>query len=338
MAEEKREGLTGPEKAAIFLLTMGEDFTADIFRQLDDTEIKRLGRAMTHIKGVSPDDVQKVLSEFVGELTSPSDIRVKGDSFLKNTIAKAVTDERAENLLEDINSETGPVPFSTLRGVDAKVLGNFIRNEHPQTVALILAHLDPDKAAEILSEFPEQLQLDVVLRVAELDRVPHQMVEEVERVLNEELTAMGTVGTQKLGGAQTVAEILNQVDQATENAILSKIEEDKMELANDIRKLMFVFEDLANIDDRGIRSILKEVNNEELTLALKTASDNLRNKILSNLSERASEMIKEDLEVMGPVKLADVEKAQQAVLRVAKKLEAEGKVVIGKSGGEDVFV
>jgi flagellar motor switch protein FliG len=141
-----------------------------------------------------------------------------------------------------------------------------------------------------------------------------------------------------MGGAQTVAEILNQVDQATENAILSKIEEDKMELANDIRKLMFVFDDLINLDDRGVRAILKEVNNEELTMALKTASESMKSKILSNLSERAADMIKEDLEVMGPVRLADVEKAQQAILRVAKKLEAEGKIIIGKAGGEDVFV
>jgi flagellar motor switch protein FliG len=163
-------------------------------------------------------------------------------------------------------------------------------------------------------------------------------VEEIEQVLRQEITALGSVGTQKLGGAQTVAEILNSVDQATENAILTKIEEDKMELANDIRKLMFVFDDLVNIDDRGMRAILKEVNNEELTMALKTASETMLSKVLSNLSERASEMIREDLEVMGPVRLADVEKAQQAILRVAKKLEAEGKIIIGKTGGEDVFV
>ena len=337
MADAK-EGLTGPQKAAVLLLTMGEDFTADIFRQLDDMEIKNLGRAMSRIQNVTPDLVQGVLGEFYDEITSPTDLRIKGDSFLKNTISRAITDDRAENLLEDIHSDVGPVPFASLKDVDARVLANFIRNEHPQTIALILAHIDPGKAAEILADFPEQLQTDVILRVAELDTVPHQVVEEIESVLREEITALGTVGTQKLGGAQTVAEILNQVDQSTENAILSKIEEDKMDLANDIRKLMFVFEDLINVDDRGIRSILKEVNNEELTMSLKTASDELRNKVLANLSERAADMIREDLEVMGPVKLSDVEKAQQSILRAAKKLEAEGKVVIGKSGGEDVFV
>lgn len=330
--------LNGPQKAAIFLLAMGEDFTADVFRKLDDGEIRQLGRAMSKIQKVPPEVVQQVMAEFAGEITSPTEMHIKGDTFLKSTITKAITDERAEVLLEDITAEVGPVPFASLRDVDAKVLGNFIRNEHPQTVALIMAHLDPSKAAEVLSEFPEHLQTDVIFRIAELDTVPHQVIEEIEQVLREEISALGTVGSRKLGGAQTVAEILNQVDQTTENAILSKIEEDKMELANDIRKLMFIFDDLVHVDDRGIRAILKEVNNEELTVALKTASETMRNKILSNLSERASAMIKEDLEVMGPVRLSDVEKAQQSILRVAKKLEAEGRVIIGKSGGEDVFV
>ncbi|MBU2550731.1 MAG: flagellar motor switch protein FliG [Proteobacteria bacterium] len=337
MADAK--SMTGPQKAAVLLLTMGEDFTADIFRQLDDNEIRQLGRAMSRIQAVDPETIQEVLKEFVGEVTSPTELRVKGDAFLKGVVSRAITDDRAEGLLDDIGSDIGPAPFETLRDVDAKVLANFIRNEHPQTVALIMAHLDSGKAAEILSEFPEQLQIDVIMRVAELETVPHQVIEEIEQVLREEITSLGTVGAQKLGGAQTVAEILNQVDQTTENAILSRIEEDKMDLANEIRKLMFVFDDLSSVDDRGMRSILKEVNNEELTMALKTASQDLKQKVLSNVSERAAEMIREDLEVMGPVRLSDVEKAQQAILRVAKKLEAEGKVMIGKSGSkEDVFV
>lgn len=337
MADAKTE-LTGPMKAAIFLLTMGEEFTADIFRQLDDSEIKHLGRAMTKVSNVTPEIIQEVFGEFYDAVQAPTDLMVKGESFFKNTISKAITSERAEGLMEDLQHDVGPSPFESMRDVDAKVLGNFIRNEHPQTISLILAHLDPGKAAEIIAEFPEQLQTDVILRIAELDTVPPAMVDQIEQVLREEITALGSVGTKKLGGAQTVAEILNQVDQSTENTILTKIEEDKMDLANEIRKLMFVFEDLINVDERGIRAILKEVNNEELTMSLKTATEDMKNKILSNLSERAAEMIKEDLEVMGPVKLADVEKAQQAILRTAKKLEAEGKIVIGKGGGEDVFV
>jgi len=330
--------LSGPTKAAIFLLTMGEEFTADIFRKLDDTEIRQLGRAMARISNVAPSTIQQVLSEFVEEMTSPTELRIKGESFLKNTISRAITDERAEDLLEDIHAEVGPVPFESLQDVDAKVLANFIRNEHPQTIALILSHLESGKAAEVLSEFPEQLQTDVILRIADLDTVPPQVIEEIEHVLRAEIAAIGTVGAKKLGGAQTVAEILNQVDQTTENTILSKIEEDRVELANEIRKLMFIFDDLINVPDQGIRAILKEINNEELTLALKTASEAMKKKILANLSERAAQMIMEDLEVMGPVRLTDVEKAQQSILRVAKKLEQEGKIIIGKGGSEDVFV
>ncbi|MBW2623238.1 MAG: flagellar motor switch protein FliG, partial [Deltaproteobacteria bacterium] len=202
---------------------------------------------------------------------------------------------------------------------------------------LILAHMEPGKAAEIISEFSENLQTDILMRIANLETVPHSVISEIESVLDEEVNALGTMETRKLGGPNTVAEILNHVDHATENNILSKIEEDRLELANDIRKLMFIFDDLSEVDDRGIRDILREVNNEELTLSLKTASDALKKKILSNLSERAASIIEEDLEVMGPVRLADVEKAQQSVLRVAKKLEAEGKIMLGK-GGEETFV
>lgn len=337
MANKSSE-LTGPQKAAIFLLSMGEEFTAEVFRKLEDSEIKQLGRAMSRMHNAPPETVQEVLQEFAETLSSPRELMVKGDHFLKSTISKAISGERAEGLLEEIGTDAGPIPFESLQDVDPKVLATFIKNEHPQTVALILAHLDSGQAAEILTEFPEQLQTDVVLRLAELETVPPDVIEEIEQVLHQEITALGTTGAMKLGGVQRVAEILNQVDQSTENAVLSKIEEDKMDLANDIRKLMFVFDDLLNVDDRGMRAILKEVNNEELTLALKTASEAVKGKILSNLSERAGAMIQEDLEVMGPVRLSDVEKAQQSVLRVAKKLESEGKIVIGKAGGEDVFV
>ncbi len=198
----------------------------------------------------------------------------------------------------------------------------------------MLAHIDPGKSAQIISEFPEPLQQDVILRIADLETVPINILDEVEDVLREEIKAQGPVGSRAAGGSGTVAEILNQVDQNTENSIMTKLEEDRPELSNEVRKLMFVFEDLLNVDDRSIRTILKEVNNDELTLSLKAASEEMRDKIFANLSERASSMIKEDLEAMGPTKLADVEKAQQAILRVAKKLEAEGKIALGKDGGE----
>ncbi|MDR0550306.1 MAG: flagellar motor switch protein FliG [Deltaproteobacteria bacterium] len=326
--------LTGPEKAAIFLLTMGEDFTADIFKELEDIEIKSLGRAMTGIQNVSPAQIQDVLYEFATAIAQPGEIRVKGDDFFKNTIGRALDGDRAGGLIQDVNS---PVPFSNIKNIDAKSLGVFIRNEHPQTIALVLAHLDPGKSAQIIAEFPEPLQQDVMLRIADLEPVDFSVLDEVEQVLREEIKAQGPIGGRPAGGSSTVAEILNQVDQNTENAILTKLDEERSDLANEVRKLMFVFEDLINVDDRSIRAILKEVNNDELTLSLKAASPGMQEKIFANLSERAASMIKEDLEAMGPTRMADVEKAQQAILRAAKKLEAEGKIVIGKGEG-DQFV
>jgi flagellar motor switch protein FliG len=339
MAREDRLGkprdLTGPEKAAIFLLTMGEEFTTDVFKELDDIEIKSLGKAMSSIQNVSPPQIQDVLWEFVQAFDEPGDIRIKGDDFFKSTIGRALDGDRADGLIQDVNSS---VPFSNIKNIDAKALGNFIRNEHPQTIALVLAHLDPGKSAQILSEFSEPLQQDVMLRIADLDAVPISTLDEIEQVLREEIKAQGPVGGRPAGGSSTVAEILNQVDQNTENLILSKFEEERSDLANEVRKLMFVFEDLINVDDRSIRTILKEVNNDELTLSLKSASPAMQEKIFSNLSERAASMIREDLEAMGPTRLADVEKAQQSILRAAKKLEAEGKIVIGKGDGGDQFV
>ncbi|MDR2386917.1 MAG: flagellar motor switch protein FliG [Deltaproteobacteria bacterium] len=327
--------LSGPEKAAIFLLTMGEEFTTDVFKELEDIEIKSLGKAMTNIQNVTPTQIQDVLWEFLQTMEEPGEIRVKGDDFFKNTIGRALDGSRADGLIQDVNS---PVPFSNIKNIDAKALGNFIRNEHPQTIALVLAHIDPGKSAQIISEFPEPLQQDVMLRIADLDSVPISILDEVEQVLREEIKAQGPVGGRPAGGSGTVAEILNQVDQNTENAILTKLEEERSDLANEVRKLMFVFEDLINVDDRSIRTILKEVNNDELTLSLKAASPGMQEKIFANLSERAASMIREDLEAMGPTRLADVEKAQQAILRAAKKLEAEGKIVIGKGDGGDQFV
>jgi len=329
--------LSGPEKAAIFLIAMGEKFTSQIFNKLDDRQIKKLSRAMSRVQDIPAETVQQVLNVFLEALGKPLDLRVKGDAFVKRVITETMAGDRAGTILEDIEADLSPVPFENFKDVDSKVLAKFIQNEHPQTIALILSHINPKQAAEILTDFSENMQSDIMLRVAHLENVPQNIIAEVEQVLQQEINALGTVDARKIGGAETVAEILNQVDQSTENAILSRIEEDHLDLANDIRKLMFIFEDLNEVDDRGIRSLLREVNNEELTLALKTAPESLKQKIFSNLSERAAAIIKEDLEIMGPVKLSDVERAQQSVLRVAKKLEAEGKLMLGK-GGEEVFV
>jgi flagellar motor switch protein FliG len=301
---------------------------------LEDIEIKSLGRAMTGIQNVTPTQIQDVLYEFMQAISEPGEIRVKGDDFFKNTIGRALDGDRAGGLIQDVNS---PVPFSNIKNIDAKSLGIFIRNEHPQTIALVLAHIDPGKSAQIIAEFPEPLQQDVMLRIADLEPVDFTVLDEVEQVLREEIKAQGPIGGRPAGGSGTVAEILNQVDQNTENAILTKLEEERSDLANEVRKLMFVFEDLINLDKRSFQTLLKEVNIDELTMSMKAASPAMQEKIFSNLTARAADMMRDDLESMPPTRMADVEKAQQAVLRAAKKLEAEGKIVIGKGEG-DQFV
>jgi flagellar motor switch protein FliG len=228
--------------------------------------------------------------------------------------------------------------FQKIRRLDPKTIANFIKNEHPQTISIILAHLDPAQSAAILEDLPSPLQTEVVCRIAELGKVPPGILGEIDQVLQEEISLVENMEGRKVGGIRSVAEILNQVDGSTETSILNGIEEQKQGLADEIRKLMFVFEDLLQLDDRGIMAILKEVTNEVLQVALKTASEELKEKIFKNMSERAAQMMKEDLEVMAPVRLKDVETAQQTIIKAAKKLENEGKIILAGKGKEEVFV
>ncbi len=330
--------LTGLQKAAIVLASMGEQFTAEIFKQLDKEEIKRVGMAMTNLEAVEPELQEALLKEFLEDLKSEIGPVISGDMTARRALALALGEEAASGLLEELDKAKEPVPFERVKHVDSRTLAGFIKSEHPQTIAVILAHLPPSKAAEVLSEFPENLKYDVVLRISNLDVIPPGIVEEIDAVLNREILSTEGSEAKRLGGVEAVAELLNNVDKATEEQIFGRLEEDDPELADQIRQLMFVFEDLINVDDRGIRELLKEVRNEDLTLALKTASEELKQKILGNVSERAAAMILEDLEVMGPVRLSEVEQAQQKIIQVARRLEKEGKIVIGGKGGEDVLV
>ncbi|MGQ9646118.1 MAG: flagellar motor switch protein FliG [Thermodesulfobacteriota bacterium] len=338
MASEK---LAGPQKAAILLFSLGEELAASIVKQLREEEIRKLGNSISKVFSVTPKMVETVLSEH-NELASaqlPLSISGSGGAqFLKSVVSKAIQGEKAKTILEGIQEEGRWNLFQKIRQLDPKTIASFIRNEHPQTIAIILTHLDTGQAASILKELPEPLQADVVYRIAELENVPHGIVEEIDQALEAELVAIPRSESQLQGGVRMVAEILNRMDSTHERAILKGIEEQKQELAEAIRKLMFVFEDLIQVDDKSIMAILKEVNNEMLMTAMKTASDELKEKIFKNMSERAAEMMKEDLEVMGPVRLKDVEAAQQSILEIAKKLESEGKIVLMGRGKEEVFV
>ncbi|MBI5584040.1 MAG: flagellar motor switch protein FliG [Deltaproteobacteria bacterium] len=338
MATEK---LTGPQKAAMFLLSLGEELSSQIIKQFSEEEIKKLGSHISQINYIGPKTVEGIFAEFSEMIQTDQPLLLgpeKANQFLKNVVAKAVPADKARDLMEEIEEEGNWNLFQKIKKYDAKTIANFVRNEHPQTIAIILSHLESGQAAGILSELSIHLQTEVVYRMAELENVSPEIVEEIDQVLQEEVAAVKSFKGQSVGGIRPVAEILNQMDSAVEGNILKGIEEYRQGLADEIRQLMFVFEDLVEVDDRGIMAILKEVNNEELLLALKTSSDELKEKIFKNMSERAAQMMKEDLEVMGPVRLRDVETAQQSIIKVAKKLEGEGKIVLAGKGKDEAFV
>ena len=332
------DNLTGSEKAAVFLLTLGEDFTSEVFKRLDHDEIRTVGRQMSKIDKVDKDDIAALLSEFRSD-EGGDDIYLSGDDLLETAVKKALNSGEASDILNDIRSDWRLTLFTKARKLDPKILVNFLRNEHPQTVALVLAVLEQTQSAAILAELKEEMQVEVVMRMAELDKVSPEILVDIDRVLQEELLSVEGMEGQRLGGVEAVAEILNNADRALEAQILEGVEEQRESLAEEIRRLMFVFEDLMGVDDRGIMSILKEVSTDDLKLALKTASEELQDKIFGNMSSRAVEMLKEDMEIMGPTRLKDVEMAQQAIIKVAKRLEQEGKVqLMAGGGGEDEFV
>jgi flagellar motor switch protein FliG len=331
------KNLTGPQKAAIFLLSLGEEYTSEIFRRLNDQEIKKVATAMADIDEIPSPAVAKVMDEFIQTFEAEDRTVVQGESFLKSVVNKALDMEKGQAILKEIEERKRERPFGWSREVDVETLSAHIKGEHPQTIAMILAHFPAEIASEILVSLPEEKKGDIALRIAQLGKVPDEIIREVDHALRAGLSSMGRSGAEA-GGLKTLVSILNNVDKATEDIIIETIEEEDEDLASDIRELMFVFEDLVGVDDRGMREILKRVESQQLVLAMKTASEEMKQKILSNLSSRAAEMLQEDLEVLGPVRLTEVESAQQEIVRAAKELEAEGTIVLGGKGKEDVLV
>ncbi len=333
------DALRGFEKAAILVNYLGPEAAKKLLKHMDDGDIRKLLTVMQKFRIVPIEVTKRVLEEFY-ELVSESEDYIFSDTAAnKDTVIDAVGEERARGILGHLNiTTTNARTLESLEVVDAKSLANFLINEHPQTVSVILAHLEPEKKGEVLKRLPEALQAEVVLRMANLDHVAPELIAEVDRVLKEELANLGTVEQAALGGVQPVAEMLNVMDKNTEKAIMSRIEEKDPILAEEIRKLMFVFEDIIKIDDKGIQTLLKEVANDKLLLALKTANEEIKNKIFKNLSQRAATLLRDDLSNMGPSRLSDVEGAQQEVVNVARRLEGEGKILIARGGSEDALV
>jgi flagellar motor switch protein FliG len=334
--KEERE-LTGAEKASILLLALGEEVAPLLLQKLSEQEVQRISNYMSHMRDVDPATVEQVLDEFFTMANSLEGMLAGGTEHVKKLLLKALDPGKAALILNNLSMPTTQTGLEALRGLDPKTIARFLYNEHPQTIAVIVAHLDARQASAVLSSLPPVMQADVLLRIANIEHIPSGVIQELDKVLQRELRATGALETDQVGGIKLVAEILNNTDYTSEREILSHIEQANTAVAEEIRQLMFLFEDLNHVDDRGIQLLLRSIPNEDLKLALRTASEELKAKILRNLSHRAAEMLREELEAMGPVRITDIETAQQKITHVAKHLENDRKIPVSKKG-DDIFV
>jgi flagellar motor switch protein FliG len=327
--------LTGYEKSAILLSLIGEEAATEVIRNLDMHEVGKITTQMSRIKTIRKESLETVLTEITG-IISRDDIQfLAGDEYIRKVLSKGFGEDNANKVLERAMKDA---PFDSLRWVDPWALANLLMTEHPQTIAFVLCLLEPVRAAEVLALFNEELRANVAMRIATTERIPETAIEEIRDVFDGQVEMAASGAGIKVGGMKAIAEILNHSDRTTEEALFKKLEEQDQALSESIRALMFVFDDLADLDDRSIQMVLKEVATEELALALKTASEALKAKIFRNMSQRAAEILKDEISSKGPVKVSDVEKAQLKIVGVARKLEQEGKIVIGGRGGEELVV
>jgi len=338
MAAQDLKSLSGAEKAAIMLVAIGDELASKVLQELDDAEIHKLSSYMSTLGNIPAKLVDDVAEEFIVMIESGAGGVVSGGrEYLRKMLEASLDPTKVSEIMDKIASPDEDVGggLEAVRNLDPKTIANFLKNEHPQTCAIILAHLDPPHAAGVIKELPERFQPEVAFRIATLERIPPGVIKELDEALAHEFRTTGAMEGAQIGGVESAAEIINNLDRTTEGNVLSEIEAINPELSENIKQLMFVFEDIINIDDRGMQTVLKEVNSDELIIALKTSSDPLREKIFSAMSERAALMMKEDLEAMGPVKLSDVEKAQQSIVRTVKRMEEEGKIIVA-GGGEEL--
>ncbi len=329
--------MDGAKKTAVLLLALGEQFASEVFKHMERKELAAVSRAMVDLDTVPKEMVEDVLREYYHSMVTGREMIRGGHDAVKRLLLPNVDSDTAKYVSDFLSLESGPTPFREIGRVSPKLLAQILRNEHPQTLALIIGNLPSEQAAELLTKLPAGVRTEILMRLAKLEAVPEEMLMAVDKVLQSQLIAMGGKEGKKVGGVQAVAEILNAVDRSTEEEVMAEIEEEVPAMAEEIRNLMFVFEDVKSLEDRAVREILKEIANEDLTMALRGATEDMKTLFFKNMSERAANMIREDLEIMGPTRLADVEAAQQNIVKTVRRLETEGRVVITRGGG-DVFV
>jgi flagellar motor switch protein FliG len=335
---DKIEELDGTIKAAVLLLTLDHDSAGKLLKSLPTDTVEEVTRVLASLGEVPGELSMQVIEEFYTLRMAAQSVKEGGLEYAKSLLKDSLDPKMAERVIQQIQTQVQRTPFSFLQKAESENLLTFIQEEHPQTIALIVSHLPHHKASEILVGLPQQKQVEVVRRVANMEQTNPDVIREVEAGLESRLSNMLTHSMERVGGVETVAEILNLCDRASEKSIMEGIEAEDPDLVEQIRRLMFVFEDIMLVNDKGIQAVLKEVDNDELCLALKTASDGLKQKIFNNMSARAADLIKEDMQYMGPVRLSDVEAAQQRVVDVVRRLEDAGEIVIAGRGGEKDMV
>lgn len=327
--------LEGIEKAAILLLSLSEEDAAQILKHLEPKQVQRLGQAMAGIEDMTQPKITAVHKSFIEEIQNYSTIGFQSQEFVRRALTAALGEDKAANLVDQILSGNGAKGLESLKWMDSKQVASIIRNEHPQIQTIVMSYLEPEQSAEILSQFPEKVRLDLLMRVANLEEVQPAALQELNEIMEKQFA--GQAGTQaaKMGGLKSAANIMNYLDTNVEGQLMDAIREQDEEISQQIQDLMFVFDNLIDVDDRGIQTILREVQQESLLKAIKGADESLKNKITSNMSKRAAEMLMDDLEALGPIRVSEVETAQKEILSIARRLADAGEIMLGGGGGDD---
>lgn len=334
----KEKGMTGKQKAALLLISLGPEVAASVYKNLTEEEVERLTLEISGVKKVEASVKEEVIEEFHNIAIAQDYISQGGIGYAKTVLEKALGKEHAQAIINRLTSSLQVRPFDFARRADPAQLFNFIQNEHPQTIALILSYLDAQQAGIILSSLPQEMQADIAKRIATMDSTSPEVISEIESVLERKLSSTVTQDFTETGGIDAVVEVLNGVDRSTEKTILEALEIQDPELAEEISKRMFVFEDIVTLDNRSIQRIIRDCENEDLILSLKVSSEEVQEVLYSNMSQRMAESFKEEMGIMGPVRLRDVEEAQARIVTIIRRLEESGEIIIARGGGDDIIV
>ena len=327
--------LDGVEKASILLLSLSEEDAAQILKHLEPKQVQKVGMSMASLDDLSQDKISAVHKLFIDQIQSFSTIGFQSEDFIKKALTAALGEEKAANLIDQIIMGSGAKGLDSLKWMDSKQVANIIRNEHPQIQTIVLAYLDPEQSSEIIAQFPEKVRLDLTMRIANLEEVQPAALQELNEIMEKQFAGQAGAQAAKMGGLKAAADIMNYLDTNVEGQLMDSIREHDEEMSQQIQDLMFVFENLIDVDDRGIQAILREVQQDALMKAIKGTDEGLKDKILKNMSKRAAEMLSDDLDAMGPVRISEVEAAQKEILSVARRLADSGEIMLGGGGGEE---